>query len=321
MNKLLILSAGLSLWPVAAAAPSLSAQSIIVNPVASPVGVRVWTDRDPSGTRTPEYAPGEKIRLYTTVSQDSYVYLFNVDPQGKVDLILPNRFQGGGNFLKANVVKAFPAAGDPFSFDIAAPYGLNKVLALASRTPLNLDQIATFKSQQSSFAAVNVQGQSGLAQALSIVVRPIAQDSWDSATAFYTVVNRAPTAVTPAPPVATPLATAPARPGAIQPLPQSAPVAAAPAAPKTAQALSIAVKPSSPWGSAREWKTTLDNRRTVAQVHAEYSALLKAEGYTLVTTRTKNKEMTSEYRNARGGKAELSVKQKGNRTEVKVERK
>ncbi|MFC4427751.1 DUF4384 domain-containing protein [Deinococcus navajonensis] len=316
MNKLLILSAGLSLWPLAAAAPSLSAQSIIVNPVASPVGVRVWTDRDPSGTRTPEYAPGEKIRLYTTVSQDSYVYLFNVDPQGKVDLILPNRFQGGGNFLKANVVKAFPASGDPFTFDIAAPYGLNKVLALASRTPLNIDQIATFKSQQSSFAAVSVQGQTGLAQALSIVVRPIAQDSWDSATAFYTVVNRAPTAVTPAPPVATPLATTPARPGAIQPVPTPSA-----AAPRTAQALSVAVNPASPWGTAREWKTTLDTRRSVAQIHAEYSALLKAEGYTLVSTRTKGKEMSSEYRNARGGKAELSVKQKGNRTEVKVERK
>lgn len=314
MKTLLILSAGLSLWPLAAAAPVLSAQSIIVNPVASPLGVRVWTDRDPSGARTSEYAPGDKIRLYTTVSQDSYVYLFNVDPQGKVDLILPNRFQGGGNFLKANAVKAFPAQDDPFTFDIAAPYGLNKVLALASRTPLNLDQIATFKNQQSSFAAVSVQGQSGLAQALSIVVRPVAQDSWDSATAFYSVVNRAPVAVTPAPPVATPLATA--RPGAIQPAPQTQP-----AAPRTAQALSVAVNPASPWGSAREWKTTLDTRRSVAQIHDEYSALLKAEGYSLVSTRTKGKEMTSEYRNARGGQAELRVKQKGKRTEVKVERK
>ncbi|MDV6375064.1 DUF4384 domain-containing protein [Deinococcus sp. ZS9-10] len=172
------------------AAPTLSAQSIIVNPVQTTVDVKVWTDRDTSGTGTPSYAPGDKIRLYASVSQDAYVYLFNVDPNGQVDLILPNRYQGGANFLKANAVKVFPAAGDPFTFDIAAPYGLNKVLALASKTELNLSQIATFKSGQNSFADVNVKGQQGLAQALSIVVTPVPQNTWDSATAFYGVVAR-----------------------------------------------------------------------------------------------------------------------------------
>ncbi|OLV19372.1 DUF4384 domain-containing protein [Deinococcus marmoris] len=187
------LAAGLS--GPALAAPKISAQSIIVNPVQTTVDVKVWTDRDSSGTRTPSYAPGERIRLYASVSQDAYVYLFNVDPNGQVDLILPNRYQGGANFLKAGAVKVFPAAGDPFTFDIAAPYGLNKVLALASKTELNLDQIATFKSGQNSFADVNVKGQQGLAQALSIVVTPVPQNTWDSATAFYQVVARTGAAV------------------------------------------------------------------------------------------------------------------------------
>ncbi|GGO20159.1 DUF4384 domain-containing protein [Deinococcus humi] len=172
------------------AAPKISAQSIIVNPVPTTVDVKVWTDRDSSGTHTPSYQPGDRIRLYASVSQDAYVYLFNVDPNGRVDLILPNKYQGGANFLKANTVKVFPEAGDPFTFDIAAPYGLNKVLALASKTPLNLDQIATFKSAQNSFADVSVKGQQGLAQALSIVVTPVPQNTWDSATAFYQVVAR-----------------------------------------------------------------------------------------------------------------------------------
>lgn len=188
-----------SLGAPAHAAPKISAQSIIVNPVPTTVNVKVWTDRDTSGARTPSYAPGDRIRLYASVSQDAYVYLFNVDPNGQVDLILPNRYQGGANFLKANTVKVFPAAGDPFTFDIAAPYGVNKVLALASRTPLNLDQIATFKSAQNSFADVNVKGQQGLAQALSIVVTPVPQNTWSSATAFYQVVGR-PAAALPAVP-------------------------------------------------------------------------------------------------------------------------
>ena len=330
MNKLLSLTAGLAslaaatlaLTSTAQAAPVISAQSIIVNPVSSPVNVRVWTDRDPSGAATPSYQPGEKIRLYTSVSQDSYVYLFNVDPNGKVDLILPNRYQGGANFLKANTTKVFPAANDPFTFDIAAPYGVNKVLALASRTRLNIDQIATFKSQQSSFATVNVQNQGQLAQALSIVVRPVQQNTWDSATAFYNVVSRVAVPVSSQPFTPQPVE---AQPGTSQPT-TAQPLAQQPA-PRTAQALSIAVKPAAPapqvgpWGSARNWSTTLDTRSSLAQVHAEYAARLKAEGYTLVSSKARGNHIDSTFRKADGGTAQLAVKQKGPRTEIQVTRK
>lgn len=289
-----------ALGSVVMAAPTLSPQSIIVNPVPTELSVKVWTDRDASGAQTPSYAPGEKIRLFTSVNQDAYVYLFNVDPQGQVDLILPNRFQGGENFLKANTVKAFPAAGDAFTFDIAAPYGVNKVLALASRTPLNLDQIATFRSGQNSFAAVRVTGQQGLAQALSIVVTPVPQNSWVTDTAYYAVAARS---------AAVPL---------------TAPVAQAPAAqaPRTAQALSVQVSPTgaAPWGSAREWSTVVDNQQDLRALHDRYAAFLKAEGYVQSSVKNKPSEVKSEYRRANGGKAELTVKRKGNRVEVKVER-
>lgn len=308
MKKILALSViSAVLAAPAGAAPTISAQSIIVNPLPSTVDVRVWTDRDASGAATPDYAPGEKIRLYTSVSQDAYVYLFNVDPNGQVDLILPNRYQGGANFLKAGAVKVFPAAGDAFTFDIAAPYGVNKVLALASKTQLNLSDIATFKSQQNTFASVSVQGQGQLAQALSIVVTPVPQNGWDSATAFYRVVNRAVGVPLPASPVQ-------AQPLAVQPTPRSAP--------QTAQALSIAVSPAAPlpWGNAREWKTSVENRSDLRAVHDEYAARLKASGYTLTKTQSKSNELKSEFRKSGGGKAELSVKRKGKRVEIKVER-
>jgi len=301
--SLTLLSAALGLGAPALAAPTLSAQSIIVNPVQTDLGVKVWTDRDSSGSGTPAYRPGEKIKLFTSVNQDAYVYLFNVDPQGQVDMILPNRFQGGANFLKANTVKAFPSAGDPFTFDIAAPYGVNKVLALASRTPLNLDQIASFRSQN-SFASVSVSGQQGLAQALSIVVSPVPQTSWVTDTAFYAVA---------APTAAAPLRAAPA--------PAPAPVASQPApAPRTAQALSVTVQPKSPWGAAREWSALVENQADLRAVHDRYAAYLRAEGYTLTELKSKPSEVKSEYRRANGGKAELTVKRKGNRIEVKVER-
>jgi len=172
------------------ATPMLSAQSIIVNPVPADVAVNVWTDRSTDPQAVPDYQVGDSIHIYASVSRDAYVYLFNVDPDGNVALILPNNYADGSNYVRAGEVRAFPGDQDAFTFDIAAPYGLNKVLALASETPLNLDELADFQSQDAQstgFADLNVFGQEPLAQALSIVVNPVPQDSWASSVAFYNV--------------------------------------------------------------------------------------------------------------------------------------
>ncbi|MEW6420940.1 MAG: DUF4384 domain-containing protein [Deinococcota bacterium] len=301
--SLSVTALGLLLAGTAGAAPKISAQSIIVNPVPTSLSVKVWTDRG-SGSQVPNYAPGDHIRLYTSVNQDAYVYLFNVDPQGRVDLILPNRYQSGGNFLKANATRAFPSPGDPFTFNIAAPYGLNKVLALASRTPLNLDQIASFKSQN-SFATVNVQGQQQLAQALSIVVNPVEQSSWISATAFYNVVPR--TENSNATPLQTP---APAPLGAAAPQ-RGTPIQPAP----TARALSVTVQPLP---NVPDWTTTLDSG-SLNNLYADYAARLRAEGYTEVSARQTGNHIRGEFRRG-DSRATLEIKQKGKRFEVKITR-
>ena len=324
MNKILLPIT--LLLGTASAAPQISAQSIIVNPVPTSLSVKVWTDRDSSGTQASNYAPGERIRLYTSVNQDAYVYLFNVDPRGHVDLILPNRFQGGGNFLKANVTRTFPADSDPFTFNIAAPYGLNKVLALASRTPLKLDQIASFKAQQNSFATVNVQGQEKLAQALSIVVNPVPAESWISATAYYNVAQPGAAA-----PLQTPAAqTAPtgsAQPGsaqsgsnqptASQP-PRGTPIQ--PVQPK-ASALSVNVQPSGPQPlpAGREWEAVVERGGSLSEVYAEFAARVRAEGYTQASARQTGNHIRGEFRKGEA-RATLEVKQKGKRFEVKFSR-
>ncbi|GEM49207.1 DUF4384 domain-containing protein [Deinococcus cellulosilyticus] len=170
----------------ALAAPLVSPQRIIVNPVPTELKVDTWVNK--TGT-DPDYRPGEQIKLYVKVTQDAYIYLFNVGPDGTVDMVLPNKYAGGGNFVKANTTKVFPDTNDQFTFDIAAPYGRNKVLALASKTQLDLNTLARFEDQQSGFASVNASGQKQLAQKLSIIVKPIPQDKWITDTAFYDVVR------------------------------------------------------------------------------------------------------------------------------------
>ena len=179
-----ILMASVLLLSVALAKPQVSSQRIIVNPVPTDLYVNVWLDK---GGNTPAYAPGENIKIYTRVNQDAYVYLFNIDARGQVDMILPNRYDSGDNFVPANTTKAFPGRGDPFEYEIATPYGINKVLAVASKEPLDLRNIARFRDDSDYFATITIRGDLNFARKLSIIIQPLPQRDWVSDTARYNV--------------------------------------------------------------------------------------------------------------------------------------
>lgn len=182
---------GLLLSGLALAAPELSPQGIIVNPVPTDLQVRTWVNKDPGKTGNPVYQIGERIQVSVQVNQDAYVYLFSVKSTGEIGLILPNAFDQN-NFLRAGETRTFPpATGARYTLDVGGPEGQDRVLAVASRQALSLSQIANIQTGQ-----VNVQGADNLARALSIVVTPLPQQDWVSNVAFF-IVGRA--AVTPSP--------------------------------------------------------------------------------------------------------------------------
>lgn len=172
----------LGVMGTALAAPQLSPQGIIVNPVPTDLQVRTWVDKDPNKNTNPSYQVGEPIRVSVQVNQDAYVYLFSVKSSGQIGLILPNAFDTN-NLLKAGETRTFPpASGAKYALNVDLPEGQDRVLAVASRQPLSLDQIANIQSGQ-----VNVQGADNLARALSIVVTPLPQQDWVSNVAFFVV--------------------------------------------------------------------------------------------------------------------------------------
>jgi len=188
----------LSVWAGASAqeGPVLSPQAIIVNPVPS-YEVEVFVDKDPSGETTPSYAVGEAIRIGVRVSEDAYVYLFNVRPDGGVNQILPNNYvpegqtiaDGQDNFVRAGETKYFPPEGAAYEFQAAAPEGLDKVIAVASETQLDTSTLASFEND-SNFASSTL-GEEGFADALSVIVTPLPQEDWVSDTALFYVGSAA----------------------------------------------------------------------------------------------------------------------------------
>lgn len=187
MNKVLkVALIPAALLASTAGAQTISAQSIIVNPVQPDLTVDVNVNKDSTGNAVPTYTVGEGISINVKTNRDAFVYLFSVGADGEVNQILPNQ-RTNSNFVPANTTWN---SGNLFSVD--GPAGLNKVLALASLTELNLNQLSSFANSQSQFATVNVRGQDQLAQALSIVVNPIQQNSWVTDTAFFDVAERTP---------------------------------------------------------------------------------------------------------------------------------
>lgn len=183
------------LLSVAFAQPNIiiSPQSIVINPYATEAyDVEVFVDKDVSGDATPVYNIGESITISVRANQDSYVYLFNVRSDGTVDQILPNRFDASGedNFILANTVKTFPPPGANYRFDIDGPSGLDKVIAVASKTELDVTELASFQSGE-NFASSSI-GEQGFAKTLSIIVEAVLQENWITDTSLFYVVDNTP---------------------------------------------------------------------------------------------------------------------------------
>lgn len=164
----------------------VSPQAIVVNPLPT-FEVDVFFE---TAGESPTFDVGEAVRLGVQPSEDAYVYLFDIRPNGAVTQILPNQVDEGSedNFVRGGNTRFFPPRGAGYEYVINPPRGLSKVIAVASKDRLDTQELARFR-QGDQFATSDI-GQQGFADAFSIVVRPIQQSDWVTDTALYYVGER-----------------------------------------------------------------------------------------------------------------------------------
>ena len=155
-------------------------RAIVVNPAPS-FGVTVFLDK--SG-EAPTYRIGEEIRISVRVDRDAFVYLYSLQPDGTVTQILPNRFDDE-NYLRSGQTRTYPPSGAGYVFNVEPPTGLSKVVAVASTRELDTRELARFQSGQ-NFATSDI-GERGFQSAFRIVVNPVPQSGWVTATTYYEV--------------------------------------------------------------------------------------------------------------------------------------
>lgn len=100
--------------------------------------VVLWTDH-----RDNTYQIGENIYFFFVASKDCYVTFFDISSNGKVKMILPNRYQKD-NQAKAGFVYRIPSESTKFRFKAREPDGQNTVLAIAT-----IDEIPLYDQKDS----------------------------------------------------------------------------------------------------------------------------------------------------------------------------
>jgi len=81
----------------------------IVNPIQTELEVQTLLDRDPSSFSNSTSFFVFKIKFYTRVDQNFYIYLFNINADGQIDFIPPNTFNSN-NHLRAGETPPSPRA-------------------------------------------------------------------------------------------------------------------------------------------------------------------------------------------------------------------
>ena len=92
------------------------------------IKVELWSDR-------PSYKIGESMTLHFKTDRDCYVTILDVGTSGKVHIIYPNRFSGGGQVL-AGKTYSIPGRNDGYVIMVEGFPGIEVVRAIATLTPL-----------------------------------------------------------------------------------------------------------------------------------------------------------------------------------------
>jgi hypothetical protein len=103
-------------------------QGIIVSPSERQLSIQIKTDYQ-------VYSPNEALKLSLELSRDAYVYIYDINPAGRVTLLFPNGFSRN-NFWKAG--KHTLPDNSSYSLVVTEPLGLESLQALALLTPIPL---------------------------------------------------------------------------------------------------------------------------------------------------------------------------------------
>jgi hypothetical protein len=154
-------------------------EGIIVQPIQTPMAVQLGLERT-------SYSPGDRLRLTITVNQDSYVYIYNITPDRRVNLLFPNAYQPE-NLLRAGT---HTIPNQRYSLVISPPTGVECLQVLALAAPLPLEQIIPDGrlAPQNPFPLLSQKPQEFKALMQGLIVGAVSATGWAAAWSCFQIV-------------------------------------------------------------------------------------------------------------------------------------
>lgn len=115
----------LASFAVGSAQSGVSPLGLVPTPVPG-LSASIWTDK-------PQYRIDETARVYFHISAPAYVYIFDIDPTGRVERIFPNGFSP--NPYRPAGTHVLPDQ-PTYQFRVAPPTGTETLQLVASTQPL-----------------------------------------------------------------------------------------------------------------------------------------------------------------------------------------
>ncbi|MCL6641807.1 MAG: PEGA domain-containing protein, partial [Candidatus Bipolaricaulota bacterium] len=145
-------------------------EGIIVQPAQTPLAVQLGLERT-------SYSPGDKLRLTVSLNQAAYVYIYNITPDRRVNLLFPNAYQPD-NLLSAGT---HTIPNRRYSLVISPPTGMECLQVLALAAPLPLEHLIGTFSPQNPFPLLSQKPQEFKALMQGLIVGAVSTTGWAAA--------------------------------------------------------------------------------------------------------------------------------------------
>lgn len=151
-------------------------EGIIVQPNQTPLALQLGLDKV-------SYSPGDTLRLTVTLNQDAYVYIYNITPDRRVNLLFPNAYQPE-NLLRAGT---HTIPDKRYSLVISPPTGFECLQVLALTAPLPLEQLIPGGAPQSPFPLLSHQPQEFKAFMQNLIIGAVSTTGWAAAWSCFQI--------------------------------------------------------------------------------------------------------------------------------------
>ncbi|MBK1878899.1 DUF4384 domain-containing protein [Pelagicoccus mobilis] len=101
------------------------------------LGVEVWLRHARGGRGGSEFRLGDEVRVCVKATQDCYLTLLNLAPDGELTILFPNR-HNQNNRIRGGVEHEVPADGYGFNIVLEEPLGVDQVKAIVTVDPAPL---------------------------------------------------------------------------------------------------------------------------------------------------------------------------------------